>query len=117
MDNRVHLGLEMGKVPLSRVMAGLQTSYTQYFNRRHRRAGHLFQGRYKAYLVEKDRYALAMVRYIHENPVQAGMAKGRMSTSGRAPLFSAGRGAGMLDLDRVLSSWKRARPRPRDTGA
>src|SRR5258706_12470866 len=44
MDNHVHLGLEMGKVPLSRVMAGLQTSYTQYFNRRHRRRGRLFLG-------------------------------------------------------------------------
>ncbi len=69
MDNHVHLAIERGKVPLSRIMAGLQSSYTQYFNRRHGRSGHLFQGRYKAFLVEKDRYALALVRYIHENPV------------------------------------------------
>jgi REP element-mobilizing transposase RayT len=102
-DNHVHLGLEMGKVPLSRVMAGLQTSYTQYFNRRHRRVGHLFQGRYKAFLVEKDRYALAMVRYIHENPIKARMvkrAKEHAWSSDR--YFRQGEGPAWLDLDRVL---------------
>src|SRR5215470_18014881 len=53
MDNHVHLALETGDEPLSRVMAGLQSSYTQAFNRRHRRVGHLFQGRYKAFIVDK----------------------------------------------------------------
>src|ERR1700726_330030 len=43
LDNHVHLAIETGKSPLSRTMAGLQSSYTQYFNRRHKRAGHLFQ--------------------------------------------------------------------------
>jgi REP element-mobilizing transposase RayT len=73
MDNHVHLAIETGKAPLSRIMAGLQSSYTQQFNRRHGRVGHLFQGRYKAFLIEKDRYALALLRYIHENPVKAGV--------------------------------------------
>ena len=71
MDNHVHLAIETGKARLSRIMACLQSSYTQYFNRRHRRVGHLFQGRCKAFLIEKDRYALALLRYIHENPVKA----------------------------------------------
>ena len=75
MDNHVHLAIETGKIPLPRIMAGLQSSYTQYFNRRHERSGHLFQGRYKAFLVEKDRYALALLRYIHENPVKARVAE------------------------------------------
>ena len=44
MDNHVHLAIETGKAPLSRIMAGLQSSYTQQFNRRHGRVGHLFQG-------------------------------------------------------------------------
>jgi putative transposase len=110
MDNHVHLGLEMGKIPLSRVMAGLQTSYTQYFNRRHGRAGHLFQGRYKAFLVEKDRYALAMVRYIHENPIKAG----RAPRAGQYPwssdrYFRRGDGPEWLDLDRVLPLLGRTR--------
>jgi REP element-mobilizing transposase RayT len=110
MDNHVHLGLEMGKVPLSRVMAGLQTSYTQYFNRRHARAGHLFQGRYKAFLVEKDRYALAMVRYIHENPVKARMVKsGREHAWSSDRYFRRGDGPAWLDLDRVLPLLGRTR--------
>lgn len=71
MDNHVHLAIETGRVPLPRVMAGLQSSYTQYFNRRHDRVGHLFQGRYKALLVEKDPYALALVRYIDEKPLRS----------------------------------------------
>src|SRR6266496_1107768 len=49
MDNHVHLAIETGEAPLSRIMAGLQSSYTQYFNWRHARVGHLFQGRYKAF--------------------------------------------------------------------
>jgi putative transposase len=71
MGNHVHLAIRTGEFPLSRVMAGLQSSYTQWFNRRHKRAGHLFQGRYKAFLVQEDRYLLGLVRYIHENPVKA----------------------------------------------
>jgi putative transposase len=74
MDNHVHLAIEMGKVPVSRIMLALQSSYTQWFNRRHDRVGHLFQGRYKAFLVEKDRYFQALLRYIHRNPVDAGVA-------------------------------------------
>src|SRR5216683_2663529 len=44
MGNHIHLAIRTGEFPLSRVMAGLQSSYTQWFNRRHKRAGHLFQG-------------------------------------------------------------------------
>lgn len=74
MPNHVHLALRRGCFPLSRFMAGLQSSYTQWFNRRHRKSGHLFQGRYKAFLVQEDPYLLALVRYIHLNPVKAGLA-------------------------------------------
>jgi hypothetical protein len=52
---------------------GLHGSYAQAFNLRHQRVGHLFQGRYKAFLVQKTSYLLALVRYIHENPVKAGL--------------------------------------------
>ncbi len=62
-----------GVNPLSRIMLGLQGSYTQTFNRRHGRVGHLFQGQYKSQVVQKDPYLLALVRYIHENPVLAGI--------------------------------------------
>jgi REP element-mobilizing transposase RayT len=75
MPNHVHLLLETGTIPLAKFMQGLQQSYTQYFNRSYRKVGHLFQGRYKAIICDKDKYLLALVRYIHLNPVRAGLAK------------------------------------------
>jgi putative transposase len=75
MPNHVHLLLESGSDPLGKFMQGLQQSYTQYFNRRYRKVGHLFQGRYKAIICDKDKYLLVLLRYIHLNPVRAGLAK------------------------------------------
>jgi REP element-mobilizing transposase RayT len=75
MSNHVHLLLECGREPLSKFMQGLQQSYTQYFNHYHDKAGHLFQGRYKAIICEKDEYLLELVRYIHLNPVRAKAAR------------------------------------------
>jgi REP-associated tyrosine transposase len=98
MDNHVHLAIRTGDEPLSRTMAGLQSSFSQWFNRNHRRPGHLFQRRYKAFLVQKDRYLLALVRYIHENPVEAGVAEehseaGREAQGqGRSSTANVGRG-------------------------
>jgi REP element-mobilizing transposase RayT len=75
MPNHVHLLVESGSTPLAKFMQGLQQSYTQYFNRRYRKVGHLFQGRYKAIICDRDKYLLALVRYIHLNPVRAGLSK------------------------------------------
>jgi hypothetical protein len=75
MPNHVHLLLETGATPLAKFMQGLQQSYTQYFNRGYRKVGHLFQGRYKAIICDRDKYLLALVRYIHLNPVRAGLSK------------------------------------------
>jgi putative transposase len=74
MDNHVHLAIESGAVPLSRAMRSINTAYAGFFNARHRRSGYLFQGRYKAFLVDREEYLLSLVRYIHENPVKAGIA-------------------------------------------
>jgi len=73
MPIHVHLLLETGSIPLSKFMQGLQQSYTQYFNRKYRKVGHLFQGRYKAIICDKDRYLLSLIRYIHLNPIRAGL--------------------------------------------
>ncbi len=73
MDNHVHLALERGPFALSRTMLALQSFYAQRFNFRHQRVGHLFQGRYKAFLVQDERYLFALLRYIHLNPVRAGL--------------------------------------------
>lgn len=72
MRNHYHLLVATPDANLSRAMGQLGSAYTQDFNRRHRRAGHLFQGRYKALLVDKDSYLLELSRYIHLNPVRVG---------------------------------------------
>jgi putative transposase len=71
MGNHHHLFVETPEPNLSAGMQFLNGSYTSYFNRRHRRAGHLFQGRFKAQLVEEQGYYQEVSRYIHLNPVRA----------------------------------------------
>ncbi len=73
MSNHIHLLMETSDIPLSKVMQSLHTGYTQYFNLKHKKSGHLFQGRYKAILCQKDSYLLQLVRYIHQNPLRAGI--------------------------------------------
>lgn len=74
MSNHVHLVVQVDALPLSRIMQNLSFRYTRWINWRHDRCGHLFQGRYKAVLVDGDSYLLELVRYVHLNPVRAGMA-------------------------------------------
>jgi REP element-mobilizing transposase RayT len=73
MDNHYHLLLETPSGNLSRIMAHINGAYTTYFNVKRERFGHLFQGRYKAILIEADEYAKELSRYIHLNPVRAKM--------------------------------------------
>jgi REP element-mobilizing transposase RayT len=74
MSNHYHLLLETPAGNLSQIMQHINSAYTTYFNVKRKRAGHLFQGRYKAILVEADEYATELSRYIHLNPVKAAMA-------------------------------------------
>ena len=74
MTNHEHLFVETPEANLSAGMKLLNGSYTGYFNHRHKRAGHLFQGRFKAQLVEQQDYFLEISRYIHLNPVRAKLA-------------------------------------------
>ena len=71
MNNHLHLALQAGEEGLSPAMQNLSFRYTRYLNARLKRVGHVFQGRFKAFVVDQDRYGLALVRYIHLNPVRA----------------------------------------------
>jgi REP element-mobilizing transposase RayT len=71
MDNHVHILFRSGQAGISAVMRKLLTWYAQYFNRRYRRKGHLFENRYKSILCDENNYLLALVRYIHVNPIRA----------------------------------------------
>jgi putative transposase len=81
MTNHYHLVLETAEANLSRGMRQLNGLYSQGFNRKHHRTGHLFQGRYQAIHVDKDSYFLEVIRYVVLNPVRAGMTK----TAGQYP--------------------------------
>jgi len=73
MNNHVHLLIQVGDESLSRIMQNLSFRYTRWFNNKQGRIGHLFQGRFKALIVDEEHYLLELVRYIHLNPVRANM--------------------------------------------
>lgn len=73
MPNHFHLLLEVNRTPLSKVMQSLLYRYTRYYNQRYRKVGHLFQGRYRAILCDRDSYLMELIRYLHLNPVRAGL--------------------------------------------
>jgi putative transposase len=73
MSNHYHLLLQTPRANLSRAMRHIDGIYTQRFNRRHKAVGQLFAGRYRSILIDADAYLLQLVRYIHRNPLRAGM--------------------------------------------
>ncbi len=103
MPNHVHLLIEMSGSPLSKFMQGVQQSYTQRFNRVYGKVGHLFQGRYKAIVCERDEYLMTLIRYIHLNPVRAGLVHDAAAYpySGHTA-YLTGDGLGLIDPQPVL---------------
>lgn len=73
MDNHVHLIIDQGEEDIAKIMQSINIRYAHYFNKRYDKIGHLFQDRFKSEVIEDERYLLAAVRYIHNNPVKAGM--------------------------------------------
>lgn len=74
MDNHAHMLIEVRDIPLSKPMQLIQQTYTQYYNKINERTGHVFEQRYKAILCNKDEYLLSLIKYIHINPVKAGIS-------------------------------------------
>ncbi|MEK7544240.1 MAG: transposase [Patescibacteria group bacterium] len=75
MPNHFHLLIQTRKIPISKIMTSLTTSYSMYFNKVYHRVGPLFQNRFKSKLCDKDAYFLGASRYILLNPIEAGLAK------------------------------------------
>jgi putative transposase len=98
MGNHYHLLGETPLANLSAVMHSVNGAYTTYFNKKRNRSGHLFQGRYKAILIEKDAYLLELSRYIHLNPVKA-----QMVTAPEDYLWSSYRAYVNADQEDVVS--------------
>ena len=74
MDNHYHLLLETPHGNLNKIMHTINSAYPNYFNKKNKRVGHVFQGRYKAILVEKDIYLKTLIQYIHQNPLRKNLA-------------------------------------------
>ncbi len=75
MPNHTHLLIETPLGNIAKIMFCVNTNYATYFNRRYDRVGHVFQGRYKSIIVDKESHLLELIRYIHLNPVRAGIVK------------------------------------------
>jgi REP element-mobilizing transposase RayT len=73
MDNHYHLLLQVFDKKLQEIMHQINNKYSKYFNNKYKRVGHVFQGRYKAILAQDERYLVSLLRYIHQNPLKAGM--------------------------------------------
>ncbi len=107
MENHAHILFKSGQHGISTVMRRLLTWYAQYFNRRHGRTGHLFENRYKSVLCDEETYLLALVRYIHLNPVRAGIVStldelNRYPWSGHSALME-NKGYPWMNKDYVLT--------------
>ena len=74
MDNHVHLLIKQNTADLSSIMKKIQSSYVYFFNWKYERSGHLFQDRYRSECVEDNEYFYMVIRYIHQNPVKAGIS-------------------------------------------
>jgi REP element-mobilizing transposase RayT len=106
MPNHAHLVLRTGNRPLSEVMRRLNTGYARGFNLRHQRTGYLFQDRFRSILVEDDAYLRALLRYVHLNPLRAGLVRSieelaRYPWTGHAGLMGAAE-RGFQAVDEVL---------------
>ena len=75
MSNHIHLVIQVAKTPLSKIIQNFTFRYTRYINKKYEKIGHLFQGRFKSILVNDTQYLLELIRYVHLNPVKAGITK------------------------------------------
>ena len=73
MDNHIHLVIKEGEENLSRIIKRIATSYAFYFNQKYKRSGHVFQDRFRSENIENEKYLLAVIRYVHQNPEKAGI--------------------------------------------
>lgn len=102
MDNHVHLLIEEGHEPIGESVKKITVGYVQWHNSKYSRTGHLFQNRYKSEAVEDDTYFLTVLRYIHQNPIKAGMVKNIAHYKWSSYInYLEGSNKGFVSLDRA----------------
>ena len=111
MTNHYHLLVETPHANIKQIMQNINTSYTVFVNRKYQRSGHLFQGRYKAFIVDKEGYLLELGRYIHLNPVRAGLVKRPedFKWSSYCDYVRSRKAGGLVDTDETLSLFSKLR--------
>lgn len=116
MDNHYHIVIETAEANLSKGMRQLNGVYTQYYNIRHDRVGHVFQGRFKGILVERDVYLLELARYVVLNPMRANMTKtiGVWKWSSYKAMIGEEGAPVWLETDWILGQFSRQRKRAID---
>jgi putative transposase len=115
MNNHLHLLIETKDIPLSKVMQGVNQTYTMYFNRRYRTVGHLFQGRYKAIVCDREAYLLGLLKYIHQNPLRAKIVDrlDQYPWSSHHAYTGKNNPLGLVDTDQVLRMFSESKARSR----
>lgn len=115
MTNHYHLLLETPEGNLSQIMKQVNGIFTQRFNRRHQRVGHVFQGRFKSIVVDKDPYLLELCRYIVLNPVRSGMVSdpGKYAWSSYRATAGKAKAPEFLSTDWILRQFGETRTRAR----
>jgi len=111
LDNHVHMLIEQEDTPLSKIMQGIQQSYTQRYNRKYRRTGHVFQQRYKAEICNKEQYLVQLIRYIHNNPVKAGLEGGLSYNWSSHKEYVSNRESELVEKDYILGLFSRDKKR------
>jgi len=111
MPNHLHLLLETPSGNIADFMKSLNTCYTMRFNRKNGRVGHVFQGRYKSFIVDKDNYLLELSRYIHLNPVRAGIVKDPKDYRWSSYGDYIGKSKGIVKKEFILSQFSSVKKR------
>ncbi|MCM3588875.1 transposase [Mesobacillus maritimus] len=102
MDNHVHLLLEESEERISEVIKRISSSYVYWYNLKYERCGHLFQDRFKSENVETIRYFLTVLRYIHQNPLKAGLVSNVFESKWTSIYDYVNNKADLVDIDKAL---------------
>ena len=104
MDNHYHLVMQTFSKPLNVIMHQINNTYSKYYNYEYQRTGHVFQGRYNAINVQDDNYLASLLRYVHNNPVKAGICRHMREYAWSSDRYYRRNFSGFVDIEPVLDT-------------
>ena len=102
MDNHYHFIIQTMDKKLQEIMHGINNKYSKYFNNKYKRVGHVFQSRYKAILIQDERYLISLIRYLHRNPIRAKMCEKVENYEWSSDVFYRKNIAGFIEINIIL---------------